>query len=332
MADAGDLNSLGRSPCGFKSRLRHHFFGGAALDAHSSQAEIVARLVHRVQRNRRAASLQPSRHRVRRPHPGPHRQGSRGGGHGALRFTVGRHRQHGPGQLLSTRQTGPNPALAGALDVHGPQLHGDIGKSLREGLERPGSETLVDVRGVYHVRAGGRRRSSGAGGASFVAGDGRRSAAVRGGAGSPPGAAARTRDRFLESLLDKPPRRDDADWAMRSWFAVSGRMRVAAVAALVFILAAGVSAYAQSVGPFYRHEDPRYWWYESYDRSFEIALPANPIYTVHRDLFGETTVEIPMREGGPYLWIKIFPGGQAALNRAVSAVQQQWQHVLTGTR
>jgi len=113
---------------------------------------------------------------------------------------------------------------------------------------------------------------------------------------------------------------------------VSGRMRVAAVAALVFILAAGVSAYAQSVGQFYRHEDPRYWWYESYDRSFEIALPANPIYTVHRDLFGETTVEIPMREGGPYLWIKIFPGGQAALNRAVSAVQQQWQHVLTGTR
>lgn len=113
---------------------------------------------------------------------------------------------------------------------------------------------------------------------------------------------------------------------------MSGRVRVVALSALIVVLAAGVSVYAQSVGQFYRHDDARYWWYESYDRSYEVTLPANPVYTVHRDLFGETTVEIPMREGGPYIWIKSFPGGRTALDRAVSAVQQQWQHVLTDAR
>lgn len=113
---------------------------------------------------------------------------------------------------------------------------------------------------------------------------------------------------------------------------MAGRWRTGALIVLVVSLLAGGSAVAQSVGQFYRHDDPRYWWYEAHDRAYEIALPANPIYTVHRDLFGETTLEIPLREGGPYIWLKSFPGDRSALDRAVGAVQTQWQHVLTGMR
>lgn len=113
---------------------------------------------------------------------------------------------------------------------------------------------------------------------------------------------------------------------------MSGRMRVTVLLILLASLLTSVGAAAQSVGQFYRHDDSRYWWYEAHDRSYEIALPANPIYTVHKDLFGETSLEIPLREGGPYIRLSSFPGGRAALDRARSAVQTQWQHVLTDTR
>ncbi len=111
-----------------------------------------------------------------------------------------------------------------------------------------------------------------------------------------------------------------------------GRMRDVLLFAVVLALFASVGVSAQSVGQFFRHDDSRYWWYEAHDRAYEIALPANPIYTVHKDLFGETSLELPLREGGPYLRLSSFPGGQAALDRAVSAVQAEWQHVLTGAR
>lgn len=108
--------------------------------------------------------------------------------------------------------------------------------------------------------------------------------------------------------------------------------RVIAFVIVIAALSASVGAAAQSIGQFYRHDDSRYWWYESYDRSFEIAVPANPIYTVYKDLFGESSLEIPLREGGPYMRLSSFPGGRSALDRARSAVQTQWQHVLTDTR
>lgn len=111
-----------------------------------------------------------------------------------------------------------------------------------------------------------------------------------------------------------------------------GRMRTVALLVVAALLSVSVAAAAQSVGQFFRHDDPRYWWYESHDGTWEIAVPANPIYTVHKTLFGETSLEIPLREGGPYITISSFPGGRAALDRARSAVQQQWQHVLTDTR
>lgn len=111
-----------------------------------------------------------------------------------------------------------------------------------------------------------------------------------------------------------------------------GRMRDVVLFAVVLALFTSVGVSAQSVGQFFRHDDSRYWWYEAHDRAYEIALPANPIYTVHKDLFGETSLELPLREGGPYLRLSSFPGGLAALDRAVSAVQAEWQHVLTGAR
>lgn len=118
----------------------------------------------------------------------------------------------------------------------------------------------------------------------------------------------------------------------REWSPVSGRMRAVALLFVVASLFVSMGASAQSVGQFYRHDDSRYWWYEAHDRSYEIALPANPIYTVHKDLFGETSLEIPLKEGGPYIRLSSFPGGRAALDRARSAVQTEWQHVLTDTR
>lgn len=113
---------------------------------------------------------------------------------------------------------------------------------------------------------------------------------------------------------------------------MSGRMRTAVLIVMIATLFAAVSASAQSVGQFYRHDDARFWWYESHDRSFEIALPANPIYTIHQDLFGEHSLEVPLKAGGPYIRLSSFPGGKAAADRARQAVQSRWQHVLTSPR
>lgn len=113
---------------------------------------------------------------------------------------------------------------------------------------------------------------------------------------------------------------------------MSARMRVAVLFVVGAVLLASMAVAAQSVGQFYRHDDTRFWWYESHDRSYEISLPANPIYTIHQDLFGENSLEIPLREGGPYMRISSFPGGTAALERARQAVQVRWQHVLTDAR
>src|SRR5690606_16591331 len=289
--------------------------GGMSVGSCTAETQIVARVLHGAQRNRRAAALQPSRHRVRGPHHGAHRQSGRRGGHGALRLPVGGDGQHGPGQFLPSRQAGPNAALAGAGHVHGPKLDGYLRQGLREGFEPPPRRTLADVRGVHHLRAGGPGRPPRAGRAASAAGDRGRSPLVSRSAG-PPGSAAGPAQVSIR----------------RSWSPVPGRMRTVALLVVAALLSVSVAAAAQSVGQFFRHDDPRYWWYESHDGTWEIAVPANPIYTVHKTLFGETSLEIPLREGGPYITISSFPGGRAALDRARSAVQQQWQHVLTDTR
>jgi len=86
------------------------------------------------------------------------------------------------------------------------------------------------------------------------------------------------------------------------------------VVALGLVLVASITALA---GQLYIYEDdPGYWWYWAGSPDYEVLVPANRPYYLDQEWSGHTFVEIPLRDGGPLLFIGTAPG---------TNFQQLWQ-------
>lgn len=113
---------------------------------------------------------------------------------------------------------------------------------------------------------------------------------------------------------------------------MSRRLSFLAISALLFVVSVASYVSAQTWGEFYLHDDARYWWFRANDSSFELAVPANPVYAIQRDLFGEKLLELSLSDGQVHMQIAGFRGGQAQLDKARAAITSRWDHVLTDVR
>lgn len=86
------------------------------------------------------------------------------------------------------------------------------------------------------------------------------------------------------------------------------------IVALGLILAVSATAWA---GQLYVYEDdPQYWWYWGSNPDYEVLVPSNRSYYLDQEWSGHASVDIPLRDGGPHLYVGTAPG---------SNWQQLWQ-------
>jgi len=112
------------------------------------------------------------------------------------------------------------------------------------------------------------------------------------------------------------------------WVGERDAMAKRILAALILMLTASAAAAA---GELYIYDDdPQYWWYWSGTPNYEVLVPSNRSYYLDQEWSGHTYVMIPLRDGGPHLFIGTVPGTDTA--RLWQALSAPWALPLRSSR